>query len=54
MLGFTYTQKYEVDGQGTYEVKVTTLINPKTLRQTPSTPSLINPIYMMAAQQKKN
>jgi hypothetical protein len=53
LLGFTYTQKYEVEGQGTYEVKVTTLINPKTLRQTPSTPSLINPIYMMAAQQKK-
>ena len=51
---FTYTQKYEVQGQGTYEVKMTNLINPNTLRSTPSAPSLINPIYMMAAQQKKN
>ncbi len=46
---FTYTQKYEVEGQGTYEVKVTNLVNPNTLRSTPITPSLVNPIYMMAA-----
>ena len=46
---FTYTQKFEVEGQGTYEVKVTNLVNPQTLRTTPTTPSLVNPLYMMAS-----
>ena len=54
LMVFTYTQKYEVEGQGTYEVKVTNLVNPNTLRSTPITPSLVNPIYMMAAQHQKN
>ncbi len=54
MLGLTYTQKYEVEGLGTYEVKIMTLINFKSFRWTLSSASLINPIYMMAVLQKKN
>ena len=54
LMVFTYSQKYEVEGYGTYEVKVTNLVNPNTLRSTPTTPSLINPIYMIAAQNQKN
>ena len=32
LMVLTYTQMYEVEGQGTYEVKVTNLLNPNTLR----------------------
>jgi hypothetical protein len=46
---FVYQQKFEVAGQGTYELKITNLINPFTLKATQMQPSLINPMYMMAA-----
>lgn len=45
---FVYTQRVHVAGQGMYELKVTNLINPYTMKATPLQPSLVNPVYFMA------
>ena len=45
---FVYSQKIHVEGQGLYELKITNLINPYTMKATPLQPSLVNPVYMMA------
>jgi hypothetical protein len=45
---FVYSQKFKVEGQGVYELKITNLINPYTMKATPLQPSLVDPIYMMA------
>jgi hypothetical protein len=44
---FVYSQQFKVEGQGTYELKITNVINPYTMKATPLQPSLINPTYMM-------
>lgn len=45
---FVYSQKFTVAGQGEYEIKITNVINPYTMKATPLQPSLIDPAYMMA------
>ena len=45
---FVYSQKFKVEGQGEYELKITNVINPYTMRATPLQPSLIDPAFMMS------
>jgi len=44
---FVYSQKFQVQGQGEYEIKITNVINPYTMKATPLQPSLIDPSFMM-------
>ena len=32
---FVYSQQFRVEGQGTYELKITNVINPYTMKATP-------------------
>ena len=41
---FVYTYKFKVEGQGTYEVQVTNLVNPYTMKAISLTPGLVNPL----------
>ena len=42
-IALKYKTKIEVEGQGTYEIAVTNVVNTKTLREKPSiVPSLLN------------
>lgn len=45
---FVYSQKFTVEGQGDYEIKITNVINPYTMKATPLQPSLIDPAFMMS------
>jgi hypothetical protein len=45
---FVYSQKFQVQGQGEYEIKITNVINPYTMKATPLQPSLIDPSFMMS------
>jgi hypothetical protein len=45
---FVYSQKFSVEGQGEYEIKITNIINPYTMKATPLQPSLIDPAMMMS------
>mmetsp|Transcript_1831 Transcript_1831/g.1279 ORF Transcript_1831/g.1279 Transcript_1831/m.1279 type:complete len:120 (+) Transcript_1831:249-608(+) len=38
----------KVQGQGTYELKITNLINPYTMKATPLQPSLLDPTYLLS------
>ncbi|CDW85369.1 UNKNOWN [Stylonychia lemnae] len=44
---FVYSQKFQIQGQGEYEIKITNVINPYTMKATPLQPSLIDPMFMM-------
>lgn len=45
---FVYKQKIEVKGEGIYELKMTSLINPYTMKTSSLQPSLINPAYLLS------
>ena len=48
---FNYTQKFNVEGHGTYEVNVARIINPHTMRLMPIEPGLLNQMLVMKAIQ---
>lgn len=53
-LVLNYTQKVEVEGHGTYEFTITNIMNPFTMRIVPTSPTLFNPLMLLAKKEPLN